>query len=125
MSLEGAAEVSLVAEARVQGDLRERVLRNLESVEGVLNAQPAHILSDRAAVAMAEGAHEVRWMNPCGGRHGFRGNLLGKVAMQEVRHCLKPAWISLTAAFRRATRQFRDQFQEQPFERERRQVIAA
>src|SRR5438045_4092671 len=97
--------MALVAEARVESDLSQRLVGTLEQAEGVFDAQTAHVLADRAAVVAAEGAHEVRRVDARGRRDGPGGQLLSKVGVQELRRLSQPGRRVLRPTRRRAARQ--------------------
>ena len=56
-------EVALVKETGAEGDLRDRCVGLLQVPAGVLDAEPAQVLADRAVAVLAEGAGKVGGMD--------------------------------------------------------------
>src|SRR5712691_6099242 len=76
---EHAREVALIGEAHVRGDVGDRLLRYGQLARGEVDAQPAEVFADGAAVPPAEYAIEVRRMDASEASQVVEANVVGGV----------------------------------------------
>ncbi len=115
--------MALVGESGGERDFAERRFGRGNLPVGVLDAQPPNVFADRAAEFSAKNARQVNGMNARDARHVFDRERTGKIIVQKISGSRKPARNGLFVPVRPAARGFRQNFQNQAFDRERRKSV--
>jgi hypothetical protein len=89
VSVVGAREVRLVAEAGAQRDLRERQFACPQIRIRELEPPTAHVAADRLAPLLAEGAHQVVRVHVRQGGQCLDLGWVGELGLQALRHAIE------------------------------------